>query len=291
MQVLTRTIWQAAREAYLARVRPWAEERLMRMSCRQKHPVYDFLFEYYSFRPAHLLRWTPGFGFILEGATRTDADWSDLIACDRGLSLPASAFPHHRVSYLEWAVAYLTATLDREPSFTCLGLHEWAMVYRDPNVRHPYVPFRLTRAETDAFVESQSLHCSHFDAFRFFTPMAVPRNRWELSRATSTERDQSGCLHVNMDLYRFAYKIAPFCPSALVADAFDLARQAREVDMRASPYDLGSYGFSPVKIETPDGRAEYAELQRALNQSGQPIRSKLLGVYQELLDELKSKPE
>src|SRR5262249_33862871 len=151
-----------------------------------------------------------------------------------------------------------------EASFACGGLHEWAMVYRDPSVRHPYVPFRLSREETDAVVDSQPLRCSHFDAFRFFTPAAAPRNRWELTRAGTTQHDQPGCLHVNMDLYRFAFKIAPFCPSEVVADALDVARVAREIDMRASPYDLTSYGFAPVRIETSEGRAEYAEWQRVV---------------------------
>jgi hypothetical protein len=57
-----------------------------------------------------------------------------------------------------------------------LGLHEWAMVFRNPNVRHRYVPFRLSRAETDAVVKSQPLRCSHFDAFRFFSPQTAPQN-------------------------------------------------------------------------------------------------------------------
>ena len=166
-----------------------------------------------------------------------------------------------------------------------MGLHEWAMVFRDPNVRHPYVPIRLSRAETDAVVESQPLHCTHFDAFRFFSSQAVPRNRWELTRTATTEHDQAGCIHVNMDLYRFAYKIAPFCLSEVLADAFELARAAREVDMRASPYDLSTYGFSPVRIETPEGRAEYAELQRELCRLGQPVRERLVDVYRKLLEE------
>ena len=283
VQLMSRSAWQAAKEAYLDRVRSWAVDRLQRMSLGQKHPVYDFLFEYYSFRPAHLLRWTPGCGILLEDAGREDVIWSEFIACGKGLSLSASSFPDHRVSYLQWAVEYLRATLAREPAFTCLGLHEWAMVYREPGVRHPYVPFRLTREESDEFVESQSLHCSHYDAYRFFTPRAVPRNRWELNRSAAAEHDQPGCLHVNMDLYRFAYKIAPFCPSKVVADAFDLARKAREVDMRASPYDLKRYGLLPLKIETPEGRAEYAELQREIHQRGQPLRERVLGIYLELL--------
>ncbi len=276
-------MWEAIRAAYLGRIRPWAEDRTRRMSRGEKHPVHDFLFEYYSFRPAHLLRWTPGFGATLEGATREDVAWAEFEPSDTGLSLPAAAFPEHRVPYLRWAITYLEATLTREPTFGCMGLHEWAMVYRDPNVRHPYVPLRLSREETDAVVESQPLRCSHYDAFRFFTPAAVPRNRWELTRAAATDHDQPGCLHANMDLYRFAYKIAPFCPSELVADAFELGAAAREIDMRASPYDLSGYGFPPVKIETPEGRAEYAELQRGIFRRGQPVRERLLGVYRGLL--------
>ncbi len=275
--------WRAARADYLARVEPWAVARTRRMARHEKHPVYDFLFEYYSFRPAHLLRWTPGFGTELEGATRADIVWTEFVEGDNALSLPAGAFPEHRVSYLVWAVTYLEAVLAREPSFACLGLHEWAMVYRDPNVRHPYVPLRLSRAETDAVVDSQPLRCTHYDAFRFFTPPAVRLNRWELARATTADHDQPGCIHANMDLYRFAYKIAPFCPSDVVADAFDVARAAREVDMRASPYDLSGYGFAPVKIETRAGREEYVELQRGLADRARPVRERVLGVYRHLL--------
>lgn len=274
------------RAAFLARVRPWADDRLRRMSRQEKHPVYDFLFEYYSFRPAHLLRWTPGMNVVLEGAAPADLGWADFAPLAGGLVLLPSAFPPQRTSYVHWATRYLEETLAREPSFACLGLHEWAMVYRDPNVRHPYVPLRLSRPETDSFVESQPLRCTHYDAFRFFTPMAVPRNRFSLTRESTTEHDQPGCVHVNMDLYRFGYKVAPFCPSGLLADAFELALAAREVDMRASPYDLSGYGFTPIRIETREGREEYVELQRGLYQRGQPVRERLLQVYRELLDEM-----
>ena len=157
------------------------------------------------------------------------------------------------------------------------------MVYKDPNVRHPYVPLRLSREETDALVDSQPLRCTHYDAFRFFTPAAVPLNRYPLTRAATADHDQPGCIHANMDLYRFAYKIAPFCPSDVVADAFDVARAAREVDMRASPYDLTAYGFAPVKIETRTGREEYVELQRDLAARARPVRERVLDVYRRLL--------
>jgi hypothetical protein len=282
---LLRAQWEQRRDAYLARVRPWTEDRLDRASRREKHPVYDFLFEYYSFRPAHLCRWTPGCGVFLDGATASDIGWSEFAPCDGGLALPASAFPAHRRDYLRWAVGYLEATHAREASFACLGLHEWAMVYRDPNVRHPYVPMRLTREETDVVVESQPLRCTHYDAFRFFTTPAAPRNRLMLTRQTTTDHDQPGCIHVTMDLYRFAYKVAPFCPGEVVADAFELARAAREVDMRASPYDLSGYGFAPVQIETREGREEYVELQRELSRRATPVRERLLAVYRGLAAE------
>src|SRR5262249_3071669 len=181
--------WRAERAAYLARVAPWAEERARRMARHEKHPVYDFLFEYYSFRPAHLLRWTPGFCVLLEGAPSEDIRWSAFGSSAAGLSRAASAFSEHRVSYLRWAVQYLDAVLSREPSFACKGLHEWAMVYRDPNVRHPYVPLRLSRKEIDAVVDSQALRCTHYDAFRFFTPPAAQLNRYPLVRATTSEHD------------------------------------------------------------------------------------------------------
>jgi hypothetical protein len=283
MRVLPREAWLADRERDLTRIRPWVEARLRRQSRHEKHPVHDFLFEYYEFRPSRLLRWSPGFDVLLEGATRREISWPDFIAGVNGLSLPASSFPEHRVAYLNWAIEYLESTLNREPSFGCMGIHEWAMVYRDPGVRHPQVPLRLNSAETDAVVDSQPVRCTHFDAFRFFSPKARPLNRWELTRSATTEHDQPGCIHVTMDLYRFAYKIAPFCPSELLIDAFELALRAREIDMRESPYDLTGFGFAPVRIETAEGRAEYAELQRELYRFAQPLRQRLLELYQGLL--------
>ncbi|HYH65440.1 MAG TPA: 3-methyladenine DNA glycosylase [Urbifossiella sp.] len=281
--VLPRPAWEAARAADLARLRPLADDRTRRASRGEKHPVHDFLFEYYSFRPAPLLRWTPGAEVLLEGAAPGELGWNEFVTADGGVILLASTFPVHRVAYLRWAAAYLDAVAAREPSFACLGLHEWAMVYRDPNLRHPYVPLRLSRADTDAFVESQPLRCTHYDAFRFFTPDAAPRNRLELTRAAAAEHDQPGCIHVTMDLYRFAYKVAPFGPSAVLADAFELAAAARAIDMRASPYDLTGFGYAPIRVETKDGREEYVEHQRALAVRAAPVRERVRAVYARLL--------
>jgi hypothetical protein len=190
------------------------------------------------------------------------------------------------MDFLKWAVRYLSAIANRTPSFCCFGLHEWAMLYKTTQPRHTTVPLRLTAEEIGAVVERSDMRCSHYDAFRFFTPPALPLNRIKLTRELTTEHDQRGCIHVTMDLYKFATKISPWCPSKLVADAFLLAADAREIDMRASPYDLTGYGFQPIKIESPDGREEYIRHQRRLAEASVPLRDRLLEVYQGLASAL-----
>lgn len=87
-----------------------------------------------------------------------------------------------------------------------------------------------------------------------------------------------------MDLYKFAHKIAPWCSSDLIADAFLLAVEARTIDMRASPYDLSSLGFKAIRIESAAGREEYVQEQRQLAERATPIRTRLLAVYRSLVE-------
>jgi hypothetical protein len=79
-----------------------------------------------------------------------------------------------------------------------------------------------------------------------------------------------------MDLYKWAYKLSPLVPSELVADCFALARDVRALDMRASPYDLAELGYPPVRVETPEGRAEYAAAQRDFAERAAPLRLRLI---------------
>jgi hypothetical protein len=138
----------------------------------------------------------------------------------------------------------LAATARRSPQLNCFGLHEWAMVYQAPTVRHERVPLRLGNVATDAVVESMPLRCSHFDAFRFFTAPAALRNAGTPTRGDQSGWEQPGCLHANMDLYKWCYKLGPLIESDVLADCLELAADARELDMRASPYDLADYGFA-----------------------------------------------
>lgn len=97
-----------------------------------------------------------------------------------------------------------------------------------------------------------------------------------------------------MDLFRYAVKLWPFCPSELVADALELAVAARVLDMRASPYDLsawhqpkgdgggggGGFDLTPVRIETAEGRKEYQRAQAGLAARAQPVRRRMLTAFE-----------
>jgi len=150
------------------------------------------------------------------------------------------------------------------------------MLYRSDAVRHQRVPLRLGASGTDAVVESMPLRCSHFDAFRFFSAAAAPRNAGAPSRATQPQWEQPGCLHTNMDLYKWCYKLSPLIESELLLDCLQLAAAAREIDMRASPYDLSDYGYSPIAVESRAGRAEYVRCQSEIAQRAGPLREALL---------------
>jgi hypothetical protein len=73
-------------------------------------------------------------------------------------------------------------------------------------------------------------------------------------------------------------------PSELVVDAFELAREIRELDMRASPYDLSAIGYEPIKIETVEGKRQYAEAQRMFSERSALLRARLTHECDRLLD-------
>lgn len=147
-----------------------------------------------------------------------------------------------------------------------------------------YYPLRLGRDGTDRVVESHQLKCSHFDAYRFFTPAAAPLNLTVLDRESQAEHDQPGCLHVAMDLYKWAAKMGPVVPGDLLLDAFELAAEARRLDMEASPYDCRGLGFGVVPVETAAGKAAYVARQRRLAAAAEPIRARLVALLRDLLN-------
>lgn len=283
--ILTEAEARQRAAAHAARLRPLLEPYLRERRRGAKHPVIDFLFEYYTFRPSRLLRWRPGLGIAVQGreARKWLADPA-FVETAEGVTVNPSRFPAHRVPSLQWVVALLEQTAARPPHLGCYGLHEWAMLYRADRPRHAHVPLRMPLEALDAFVESRPIACTHFEAFRFFTEAARPRNRLQPTRDTMLALEQPGCLHANMDLYRWAYKFYPWVGSDLIADAFLLAYRIRVLDMQASPYDLRAYGLEPIPIETPQGRHQYRERQAQFAREAQPIRYRLLQTLRTLLE-------
>jgi hypothetical protein len=252
--------WEARAAAHRVRVAPYAEAFVERRARGLKHPVWDFLFTYYSFSPNKLMTWCPA---VFEEDTEGKWEWPPLTARD--------------VKQAQW-IAQLCENIVAKPArFQCHGLHEWAMVYKQSaeQVRHNGYRLRLTPEALAAFVESQQVCCTHYDAFRFFAPEARPLNIMKPRLETRLELEQGGCLHTNMDLYKWSYKLWPWIGSELVADAFLLALGGRELDMRASPYDLADLGFEPIAIETEAGREEYRRAQQELAERAAPARAAL----------------
>ncbi|GGJ84011.1 hypothetical protein GCM10010123_12150 [Pilimelia anulata] len=275
--VLTAAQWGARAAAHAARVDGWLAAHRARRVAGRRHPVEDFLFTYYSHRPAQLRRWHPGAGVLLAGAGAADLG-PGYVDRAGGAALDTAAVLARRGPAVAWIRDLLAATAGRAPHLGCFGLHEWAMVYRQAagEVRHDAWPLRLGPDGTAAVVEAATIRCSHFDAYRFFTPPARPLNVLAPTRAGQRELEQPGCLHANMDLYKWAYKLSPLVCAELVADCFALAREIRLLDMRASPYDLRALDVAPVPIETAAGRAAYVAAQRGFAARAGALRRRLI---------------
>jgi len=283
-QVLPFEEWIIRKEHHERVLREILDPYLEKRSKHEKDPVLDFLFEYYKFRPSHLLRWSPGIGIALkhEGNTGQLPEVSELTVDDTTAFLDPAHFPEKRLRGAQWIRDLLVKTNHSKPFFGCFGMHEWAMVYRAEGVRHSQVPLRFSDNRIAEIVESRPVLCTHFDAFRFFTDAARPLNKHNLTRETSQETEQPGCIHSNMDIYKWAYKLYPWISSDLIREAFLLSVEARTIDMKASPYNLRDRGLEPIKIETEEGRKIYLKHQTEIWKRGLPVRQKLIDAYDRL---------
>ena len=274
--------WIDRADAHAARVAPWCDAFVDRRSRGQKHPVDDFLFTYYNFSPAKLKQWMPSLDEELEVSEAAleahpwlRSRWTTIHDGTLRYDFGKVDVPARRAASF---IASLSASILARPArLRCFGLHEWAMVYHltPEQVRHSGYRLRLPPETISAFVESQTICCTHYDAFRFFTPDAAPLNTVQPTLDTRIDNEQGACLHANMDLYKWAYKMWPWCGSDLIADTFLLALEGRNLDMRASPYELAEMGYPPVRVETEAGRQQYVTEQQSLAAKAIPVRERV----------------
>lgn len=266
------------------------------------HPIYNFLFEYYQFKPRKMLvEYSPGSHILLKGATGQEERLfkKSLVAAGGageeggGVYYCPSALTPSRAAAFEWTLRFLRGVAARPPVLHCHGLHEWAMLYRPegrpaPPKHQKALGLRISQGEINKAVEARTLQCTHFDAFRFFVPEARPFNKEQLTREAQAATDQPGCVHATMDLFKWALKLCPLLPSATLAEAAALALEARALDVRASPYDARAYSdrrfdLSPIKVETAEGRVQYQHIQEGLWQKSIPLRASLIEEYEKVL--------
>lgn len=285
---LTIQEWKLRKSQHEARVHAWVQPRRERKQRGERDPVDDFLFDYYPYSISKLRAWHPGYGVTLQGSAedlREFLERSDYRATADGCTLDVTNLgklqPRRKL-----VRTILANTAQGTAHLNCFGMHEWAMVYgiEQSQIRHESVPLRLSSEDIKQTVDAVGLRCTHIDAYRFFTDESRPLNTFTPTRENQPELEQRGCLHANMDLYKYAMWFSPFAPSDLIADCFALARDARALDMQASPYDLTSCGLAPVALETPQGRREYVERQSALMKRAEPLRERLAAALTALPD-------
>jgi hypothetical protein len=291
--------WRTLEDEHREIIRSFTVPFRERRSRNTSHPVYDFLFTYYAFPPGRLEQWHPGINVKLAAPPHAEndhetaeryqrfADDVRYLCSDCCISLKPPHLTQSLHRRLPWVIALLSRIQNTPARFGCFALHEWAMVYKLPEERrHAGYPLRVTPDQLEEVVDTQKLRCTHFDAYRFFTPEAAPQNLFHLHSDTRMEFEQGGCIHASMDLYKWAFLFSPWVGSELLRECFLLAIRARELDMRSSPYELSSLGFAPIPIETESGRNEFVQAQRDLANSASQVRQKLKTALLELLSSL-----
>lgn len=301
---LERGQWEPVSRAHAERAARFADPFVQRRHRGFKHPVEDFLFTYYTLKPGQFKKWHPGVGVILLDAPEyvsqkfyraatvaelavagvDSARASLLVEQETAAIVDTQAFLEKRGMAVDFTREILSNTAAKPGFFGCFGMHEWAMAYRseENNIRHEYLELRLGAQGTDQVVESNRIRCSHFDAFRFFMPQATDKNELQPTREKQRFMEQPACLHANMDVYKWAYKLLPLVDSELVMNAFELSWEIRELDMKAAPYDLTEWGYEPIRVETPEGKGEYVKFQREFAQRSIQLRKQLMQKLEEI---------
>jgi len=125
---LSETQWKTVEDSNQHLLEPIVSAHRLRRMKGEKHPIIDFLFDYYHFKPSKLLEWTPGIGVYLKGSKAKDlVVKKGFNENQHGVFIDTHTFPADRMDGLNWTIDLLKQSFDRKPQFNCFGLHEWCM--------------------------------------------------------------------------------------------------------------------------------------------------------------------
>ena len=130
--------WRARVLRHRERVEQWTGPRRERRARGDSHPVYDFLFQYYSYSAGQLEVWHPAPHEALIDTPEAREHFAPPVyqAADGVIRRDTRALSAGSRAKLTSVIDVMTATRDRPANFSCYGMHEWAMVYRGHDVRH-----------------------------------------------------------------------------------------------------------------------------------------------------------
>ena len=254
--------WNAPRTRHtpqrVGRVPAAAPER----SRVEAHPVWDFLFTYYSLRPRQLRVWHPGFGVALAGeAARRYLDRSGYGRGPDGVAVTRE-YLLARADTVLFIAGLLRATASRPARLNCFGLHEWAMVYRatDRAARPGPAAARRHRHRRRGGVNAVAVQPLRRVPVLHRTGRGPQRRAADPGTQVATE--QPGCLHAAMDCTSGPSSWGRWWNPSWSWTAWSWPPTPVHSTCGPAPMTSASYGFEPIAVETPAGRAEYVRAQQ-----------------------------
>ena len=227
-----------------------------------------------------LRRWHPGAGVELEGAAEEPARawrWYAPGPTPGSVVVDAAALECEKGDSLGMIERILHQTAQRPGASAASACTNGPWCTGRSKHRNP-VPLRLGQDATDAVVEGNELRCTHFDAFRFFTPEAVPRNRDRPLREAQPAMEQPGRLHAGMDVYKWAVKLGPSCPARCCSTRSSSPATSAFSTCRPPP-TTWRRGRRPGAHRDAEGKAEYVRRQRAFAERSNALRGGILGAW------------
>src|SRR5699024_7427180 len=122
--------WRVVRDAHVDRIAARTDEHIARRMRQERHPVEDFLFTYYPFKPGQLKKWhpVPGVGLgLADGRGRRCfvRRWCRFDGDGTTAEVVLESWRADRGDGARLIASLLASTLHREANFGCFGIHEW----------------------------------------------------------------------------------------------------------------------------------------------------------------------